>query len=43
VTAALIGPRSLAQFDVAIESLQIALTTEDRDRIAARMDAARAA
>jgi aryl-alcohol dehydrogenase-like predicted oxidoreductase len=41
VTAALIGPRSPHQFAPAIESLQITLTAEDRDRIASRMEAAR--
>jgi aryl-alcohol dehydrogenase-like predicted oxidoreductase len=42
VTAALIGPRSPAHLDVALESLQVTLTPEDRDRILARMEAARA-
>ena len=42
VTAALIGPRSLEQFAPAIEWQRVALTTEDRDRLAARMEAARA-
>lgn len=43
VTAALIGPRSLEQFEPAVESLGLALTAGDRDRIAARMEAASAA
>jgi len=43
VTSALIGPRSPEQFEPAVESLRVALTAEDRDRIAARTDAARAA
>jgi aryl-alcohol dehydrogenase-like predicted oxidoreductase len=42
VTSALIGPRSVAQFVPAVESLQVTLTSEDRDRILVRMDAARA-
>jgi len=42
VTAALIGPRSLEQFALAQASLQVGLTAEDRDRILARMEAARA-
>jgi aryl-alcohol dehydrogenase-like predicted oxidoreductase len=42
VTAALIGPRSLDQFAPAVESLQVGLTAEDRDRIVGRMEAARA-
>ncbi len=42
VTAALIGPRSLAQFALAEESLQVSLTAEERDRILISMDAARA-
>jgi len=42
VTAALIGPRSLDQFATAEESLPVALTAEDRDRILDRMEAARA-
>jgi aryl-alcohol dehydrogenase-like predicted oxidoreductase len=42
VTAALIGPRSPAQLDVAVESSRVTLTPEDRDRILARMEAARA-
>jgi aryl-alcohol dehydrogenase-like predicted oxidoreductase len=42
VTAALIGPRSLDQFAPAVESLQVGLTAEDRDRILGRMEAARA-
>jgi aryl-alcohol dehydrogenase-like predicted oxidoreductase len=37
VTAALIGPRSPEQLDAAIESLRVALTGEDRDRILDRM------
>jgi aryl-alcohol dehydrogenase-like predicted oxidoreductase len=41
VTAALVGPRSPAQFEVAVESLQVALTPEDRSSIVARMEAAR--
>ena len=41
VTAALIGPRSVEQFQPAIEALQVRLTGTDRDRIAERMDAAR--
>jgi aryl-alcohol dehydrogenase-like predicted oxidoreductase len=40
VTAALIGPRSLEHFAPAVESLGLALSAEDRARIAARMDAA---
>jgi aryl-alcohol dehydrogenase-like predicted oxidoreductase len=40
VTAALIGPRSLEQFAPAEESLGLALSGEDRARIAARMAAA---
>jgi len=43
VTAALIGPRSLEQFAPAVESLQVALTAADRDRILHRMAAAREA
>jgi aryl-alcohol dehydrogenase-like predicted oxidoreductase len=39
VTSALIGPRSPEQLAPAIESLQVALTPEDRDRILARMEA----
>jgi aryl-alcohol dehydrogenase-like predicted oxidoreductase len=42
VTAALIGPRSVEQLARAIESLPVALTAGDRDRILARMEAARA-
>jgi len=42
VTAALIGPRSVEQFQLAIEAVEIRLTTTDRDRIADRVDAARA-
>jgi aryl-alcohol dehydrogenase-like predicted oxidoreductase len=42
VTAAIIGPRSRAQFEVAVESLQVTLTPEDRDSIVSRMEAARA-
>ena len=42
VTSALIGPRSVEQFAPAVESLQIALTAEDRGRIADRLEAARA-
>ncbi|HYW22906.1 MAG TPA: aldo/keto reductase [Terriglobales bacterium] len=42
VTAALIGPRSPAQFEPAVEALQVRLTAADRDRILDRMDAARA-
>jgi aryl-alcohol dehydrogenase-like predicted oxidoreductase len=42
VTAALIGPRSLEQLVPAVESLQVTLTSEDRDRILVRMEAARA-
>jgi len=42
VTAALIGPRSLEHFGPAQESLQVGLTAEDRDRIVAGMEAARA-
>jgi aryl-alcohol dehydrogenase-like predicted oxidoreductase len=41
VTAALIGPRSVEQFEPAIEALEVRLTGTDRDRIADRMDAAR--
>jgi aryl-alcohol dehydrogenase-like predicted oxidoreductase len=37
VTAALIGPRSVEQFAPAVEALQVALTAEERDRIAAAM------
>jgi len=40
VTAPLIGVRSPEQLDVAMESLRIVLSTEDRERIVARMDAA---
>ena len=42
VTAVLIGPRSVDQFDPAVESLQVGLTADDRDRILGRMEAARA-
>lgn len=42
VTAALIGPRSLEQFQPALEAVPIGLTAADRDRIADRMEAARA-
>jgi aryl-alcohol dehydrogenase-like predicted oxidoreductase len=42
VTAALIGPRSVEQFQPAVEALQVRLTGTDRDRIVDRMDAARA-
>lgn len=41
VTAGLIGPRSLAQFTLAEESLHVSLTPEDRDRVLGRMEAAR--
>jgi len=40
VTAALIGPRSLEQFAPAIESLQLGLSADDRQRIVDRMEAA---
>jgi aryl-alcohol dehydrogenase-like predicted oxidoreductase len=40
VTAALVGPRSEDHFAPAEESLGLALSAEDRARIAARMDAA---
>jgi aryl-alcohol dehydrogenase-like predicted oxidoreductase len=43
VTAALIGPRSLDHFGPAVESLGLSLSAEDRDRIAAAMEAAREA
>lgn len=43
VTSALVGPRSVEQFAPAIEALGISLTAEDRDRIVARMEAARTA
>jgi aryl-alcohol dehydrogenase-like predicted oxidoreductase len=39
VTAALIGPRSVAQFAPAVEALQVGLTAEDRDRVVAAMAA----
>ena len=42
VTAALIGPRSVDQFAPAEQSLQVALTPEDRDRIVDRIGAAHA-
>ena len=42
VTAVLIGPRSVDQFDPAVESLQVGLTADDRDRILGRMEASRA-
>jgi aryl-alcohol dehydrogenase-like predicted oxidoreductase len=41
VTAALIGPRSVEQFEPAIASLQVALTLDDRERILDRMERAR--
>lgn len=41
VTAALIGPRSVEQFEPAVEALQVGLTAADRDRVAERMDGAR--
>jgi aryl-alcohol dehydrogenase-like predicted oxidoreductase len=43
VTSALIGPRSLEQFQPAVEALQVALTAAERDRVAGRVEAARAA
>lgn len=42
VTAALVGPRTLDQFAPAVESLQASLTAEERERIARRMEEARA-
>ncbi|HXM55382.1 MAG TPA: aldo/keto reductase [Candidatus Dormibacteraeota bacterium] len=42
VTAALIGPRSLAQFAPAVESLQDGLSAGERQAIVDRMEAARA-
>ena len=42
VTAALVGPRSPEQFAPAVESLQVGLSAEDRQRILDRMEAARA-
>src|SRR5262252_1970624 len=42
VTAALIGPRSPDQLAPAVQSLQVGLTAEDRERILGRMEAARA-
>jgi aryl-alcohol dehydrogenase-like predicted oxidoreductase len=41
VTAALIGPRSVEQFEPAIEALQVRLTATDRARVVDRMGAAR--
>jgi aryl-alcohol dehydrogenase-like predicted oxidoreductase len=43
VTAALIGPRSPAQFDPAIESLELPLTLEERERVVDRVERARSA
>jgi aryl-alcohol dehydrogenase-like predicted oxidoreductase len=42
VTSALVGPRSPEQLGPAVESFQVALTPEDRDRILSRMEASRA-
>ena len=40
LTSALVGPRTLDQFGVAVESLQLTLSTEERDGIAGRMQRA---
>ena len=40
VTAALIGPRSLEQFEPAVEALEVGLTAAERDHVVERMDAA---
>jgi aryl-alcohol dehydrogenase-like predicted oxidoreductase len=40
LTSALVGPRTLDQFGVAVESLQLTLSTEERDAIAGRMQSA---
>jgi aryl-alcohol dehydrogenase-like predicted oxidoreductase len=42
ITAALIGPRSVEQFQPAMEALQVRLTGTDRDRVVDRMETARA-
>ena len=40
LTSALVGPRTLDQFGVAVESLRLTLSTEERDAIAGRMQRA---
>ena len=40
VSSALVGPRRPDQFDAAVESLGLALTAQDRQRLVERMDAA---